>query len=101
MKTKLHRFTQITIVVMSIIFILNIFLSRACNLFWVILSGGGEIVDYFGASYKTVFADLQIYRLVTYGYTQTAIWHLLANIFALWYVGMYLEKKIGNQLVHS
>lgn len=96
MKIKSYRFSQVAIVIMSIIFIWNLFLSRDCNLLWVILSGGGEIIDYLGASYKTVFEDLQLYRLVTYGYTQTAIGHLLANAFALWYVGMYLEKKIGG-----
>ncbi|MDE5866419.1 MAG: rhomboid family intramembrane serine protease, partial [Lachnospiraceae bacterium] len=42
-----------------------------------------------------VFKDFQLYRLITYGYTQTAIWHLAANALGLWYVGLYLEKKIG------
>ena len=96
MKIKSFRFTQIAIVIMSIVFILNLFLSREYNVFWIVLSGGGKIIDYFGASYKTVVEDFQLYRLVTYGYIQPAIWHLLANAFALWYVGLYLEKKIGS-----
>ena len=96
MKIKSFRFTQIAIVLMSIVFILNLFLSREYNVFWIVLSGGGKIIDYLGASYKTVLEDFQLYRLVTYGYTQPAIWHLLANAFALWYVGLYLEKKIGS-----
>ena len=96
MKISSYRFSQVAIVITAIIFIWNLIISRDCNLLWVILSGGGEIVDYLGASYKTVFEDLQLYRLVTYGYTHTAIWHSLANILALWYVGIYLEKKIGS-----
>lgn len=28
-------------------------------------SGGGYIVDYLGASYTTVFEELQVYRLIT------------------------------------
>lgn len=88
-------FSQITIVIMCIVFIINLILSRDCNLFWILLSGGGNIVDHLGGSYTTVFKDFQLYRLITYGYTQTAIWHLAANVFGLWYVGSYLETKIG------
>lgn len=73
--TKTNRFSQIAIVIMIIIFIMNFFLSD-CNLFWIFLSGGGNIVDYAGESYATVFENFQLYRLITYGYTQTAIWHL-------------------------
>ena len=96
MKFKPFRFTQITIVIMSIVFILNLIFSRDYNVFWIVLSGGGKIIDYLGASYKTVVEEFQLYRLLTYGYTQPAIWHLVANVFALWYVGTYLEKKIGS-----
>lgn len=94
-KAMINRFDRVAIVIMSIIFIMNLILSRDCNLLWIVLSGGGNIIDYLGASYVTVFKDFQVYRLVTYGYTHTAIWHLVANIFALWYVGIYLEKKLG------
>jgi len=96
MKTGSYRFSQIAIVIMSIVFILNLILSRDYNVFWIVLSGGGKIMDYLGASYKTVVEEFQLYRLVTYGYTQPAIWHLIANVFALWYVGMYLTKKMGS-----
>ncbi len=81
---------------MSIIFIINLILSRDFNLLWIVLSGGGYIVDYLGASYTTVFEEFQVYRLITCGYTQMAIWYLLANVFGLWYVGKYLEKRIGS-----
>lgn len=94
-KTKMYRFSQIAIVIMSIIFIMNLILSRDCNLLWLVLSGGGVINYHLGESYTTVFEDFQVYRLITYGYTQTAIWHLLANVLGLWYVGIYLEKRIG------
>ena len=92
---KTYRFSQIAIVIMCTIFIINLILSRDYNLLWILLSGGGNIVDYLGESYTTVFKDFQLYRLITYGYTQTAIWHLLANALGLWYIGLYLEKKIG------
>ncbi len=93
--TKTYRFRHAAIAVMCIIFIINLILSSEYNLLWILLSGGGNIIDYLGGSYKTVFNDFQLYRLITYGYTQTAIWHLLANVLALWYVGIYLEKRIG------
>lgn len=93
--TKTNKFGQIAILIMSIIFITNLILSED-NLFWIFVSGGGKIVEYTAASYKTVYEDFELYRLITYGYTQTAIWHLLSNAFGLWYVSAYLEKKIGT-----
>lgn len=92
---KSYCFTHITLAVMITIFIINLVLSREYNLLWILLSGGGNIIDYLGESYETVFRDFQIYRLLTYGYSHAAIWHLLANVFGLWYIGSYLEKKIG------
>lgn len=90
-----YRFSQIAIVIMCTVFIMNLILSRDYNLLWILLSGGGNIVYYLGESYTFIFKDFQLYRLITYGYTQTAIWHISANVVALWYVGLYLEKKIG------
>lgn len=94
-KGKIYIFSQIAIIIMSIVFVVNLVISRDCNLLWLIISGGGDIIDHLGASYTAVFEEMQIYRLVTYGYTQTAIWHLLANAFGIWYMGIYLERKIG------
>ena len=92
---KYNRFSKIAIVIMVIVFITNFFVSD-CNLLWMFLSGGGKVVDYTSVSYATVFRDFQLFRLITYGYTQTAVWHLLANLLGLWYVGLYFEKKIGT-----
>lgn len=93
--TKTYSFRHAAIIIMCIIFLMNFILSSEYNLLWILLSGGGNIIDYLGESYKTVFSNFQLYRLITYGYTQTAIWHLSANVFGLWYVGIYLEKRIG------
>lgn len=92
---KTCRFSHIAIIIMCTIFIINLILSNDCNSLSLLLFGGGSIVDYLGESYTYVFKDFQLYRLITYGYTQTAIWHISANALALWHVGLYLEKKIG------
>lgn len=94
-KANTSRFSVLAIIIMNIIFIMNLIISRDCNLLLLIFSGGGLIADYLGSSYTTVFKDFQVYRIITYGYTQTAIWHLFANVLGLWYVGIYLEKRIG------
>lgn len=93
---KTYRFSQIAIVIMCTVFIINLILSRDYNQLWILLSGGGSMVDYLGESYAAVFKDFQLYRLITYGYTQTAIWHLSANALGLWYIGLYLEEKIST-----
>lgn len=92
-KAKTYRFSQIAIVIMNIIFIINLILSRDYNLLWILLYGGGNIVDYFGESYTTVFKDFQLYRLITYGYTQTEIWNLLANVLGYGMLGYTLKRR--------
>lgn len=93
---KTYKFSWMAIIIMCIVFIVNLILSRDYNLLWILLSGGGDIVDSLGISYTAVFKNFQLYRLLTYGYTQTAIWHLLANVLGVWYIGLYLEKKMGT-----
>lgn len=94
--TKTYRFSHIAIIIMCTIFIMNLILSEDCNSLSILLFGGGNIVDYLGELYIDVFKNFQLYRLITYGYTQTSIWSISANALALWYVGLYLEKKIGS-----
>lgn len=94
-KTMLRGYCLIANAVMITVFIINLLVSGEHNLLWISLSGGGDAVALLGISYKTVFSDFQIYRLITYGFTHSAIWHLLANAFALWYVGLCFEEKIG------
>lgn len=84
-------FTCIAIVIMGVVFVLNGISSGGLPAL-----GNGRAVDFLGISYETVFENFQLYRLLTYGYTHTAIWHILANGFALWSVGSYLEKRIGT-----
>ena len=94
MRTE-NRFAIVVITIMVSLFIINTAFSMDCNLIMIILTGGGKLVDVLGASYYTVYEKFQMYRLISYGYMQPTIWHLLANVYALWYVGLYLEKNIG------
>jgi rhomboid protease GluP len=88
---------RIMIFVMVLVFIVNLILSRDYNVLMVALTGGGRIVDFLGASYPDVYLGLQLHRLVTYGYVQPAIWHLLANGYALSYIGPYFESVLGRK----
>lgn len=90
---KTNRFTQIAIGIMCTVFLMNLVLSKDYNLSGILLSGGGSAVDMLGASRTAVLKDFQYYRLITYGYTHAAVWHLAANLFGLWYVLPYLEKR--------
>lgn len=92
-------FTFIAIVLMSVVFAANGIISWDGELLGSSLWGGGRIVDSLGLSYEAVFERVQLYRLLTYGYVHAAVWHLLANAFAVWIVGGYLERKIGTALL--
>lgn len=89
-------FTGIVIVIMSAVFVANGLTSWNFTLFRQLGLEKGEIVGSLGISYEAVFGNFQWYRLLTYGYAHTAIWHFLANVLAWWSVGGYLEKKIGT-----
>ena len=99
METKLREkrlLTNVFIIVMIAIFIINLILSTQCNLFWVAVSGGGYLAEYLQLSRTDVLGARQLYRLISYGFMQTSIIHLLANVIALWYLGGFFEKYFGR-----
>ena len=89
-------FTKVFIVIMIAIFITNLIISTQCNRFWVAISGGGYITDYLQLAKDAIYVKGQFYRLITYGYLQASVIHLLANIIALWYIGGFFEEFIGR-----
>lgn len=95
-KIRDNRFAAAAIIIMTALFVINLVLSRGCNRLMIMLTGGGKLVDTLAATPGAVYAEGQVWRLVSYGYLQPAVWHLAANAFALWYVGVYLRKTIGT-----
>ena len=83
-------------VIMIIIFLANLLASTEYNVSAIFISGGGNLVDYLGVKKVEVFENYQFYRLITYGFTQSSVIHLLANIAALWFVGGFFEKHVGR-----
>ena len=90
------QLTSISIVIMIIIFIANLLASTEYNVPAIFLTGGGNLVDYLGVKKDYVFEGHQFYRLITYGFTQASVIHLLANIAALWAVGGFFENYVGR-----
>ena len=88
--------TAVFIIIMIAIFIVNLVISTQCNRFWVALSGGGYLTEYLQLAKDALYENRQFYRLITYGFLQTSIIHLLANIIALWYIGGLFEESIGR-----
>ncbi len=91
-----NKFAVAAGVAMVVIFIINLVISQDCNRLMVMLTGGGKLVDFMGATPDAVYKSEQIFRLITYGYLHPAIWHLIANVCALWFVGAYMQKVIGT-----
>ncbi|SDB68865.1 rhomboid family intramembrane serine protease [Butyrivibrio sp. INlla16] len=94
-ETKDNRFASGVNAIMAVVFILNLIFSHEDNIIMIALTGGGRLVDILSATNASVYSGFQVHRLITYGYLQPAIGHLLANVYALWYVGLYLEKALG------
>ena len=92
---KNNPFATISIIVMVLAFASNLFISDY-NTFWILLTGGGDIIDYLGINNESFFGKHQIFRAVTYGYIHTAVWHLCSNAIAIWYLSRFLERKVGS-----
>lgn len=95
-KIRNNRFAAMISVILVAVFLANLVLSRNLNLIMISLTGGGNLVDFLGASRGNLFNDRQYYRLITYGYLHPTIWHLAVNVFALWYVGLFIEKELSK-----
>ena len=98
-KIRNNRFAITISVILVAVFLVNLVLSRNYNLIMISLTGGGELVDLLGASRGDFSNELQLYRLVTYGYLHPTIWHLAANVYALWCVGLFIEKELSEILL--
>ena len=95
-KIRNNSFAAAGIIILVAVFLINLFLSRDYNLFMIMLTGGGRMINSLGASHACVFEDLQLHRLITYGYLHPTVWHLAANVLALWYTCLYLEKVLSR-----
>ncbi|SDB59259.1 Membrane associated serine protease, rhomboid family [Butyrivibrio sp. INlla16] len=94
-----NSFAAVISIIFVAVFLVNLVLSRKYNLIMIAFTGGGKLVDLLGASQETLFNKRELYRLVTYGYLHPTVWHLAANVYALWYVGLYIEKKLSKPFI--
>ena len=78
-----------------IVFIINIIMGGG-NRFWILLTGGGNLMDYGYAKYELVFDKYQFWRLVSSGYLHLGILHLGFNLYALYCLGNIVEKRLGT-----
>lgn len=83
---------------MIVLWMINLILTKE-NLIHTLFWGGGKLTDYTGISYASVFSQHEFWRIITYGYTQTAIWHLLG--FGLGYLFGYFIKGDSNCIASS
>lgn len=96
MKIGKKKLTFISIVIMIIVFLANVLASTEYNVLWIILSGGGNLMDDLGIEKNAIFEKYQLYRLLTYGFTQSSIIHLVVNVVALWIAGGFFENNVGR-----
>lgn len=95
-KFRSNIFATVISIILVAVFFANLVLSRDCNLIMIMLTGGGRLVDFLGASRDNLIVDQQLYRLISYGYLHPAIWHLMANVYALWYACSFIEKELNR-----
>ena len=56
----------------------------------------GRSLVQWGGNFSPLTANGEWWRLFTYMFLHGGIWHLLGNMYALLYVGMYLEPLLGK-----
>jgi len=68
-------------------------------LFFLIKFFGTEQVLYYVALQSNEFFSGKIWTLVTSMFSHIELWHLLANMFSLYFIGNFVEKLIGKKRV--
>lgn len=88
---KKHKtlFTKLIIFICIFIYILQFYLgSKYDDVSAAIL---------LGAEYKTFTIGLkQYYRLITYAFLHSGIFHLFCNMYSLYFISNYMETKLGH-----
>lgn len=81
-------------------FFTYIFLGIQCLLFLLMeLNGGSQNIETlikFGAKYNVLIDDGQWWRFITPIFLHIGLLHLLMNSFALYYIGIQVEKIFGS-----
>ena len=78
--------TYILILICSIIYIISFILSRKYT--------DTTVYIFMGASYNTFTLGLkQLYRLFTSGFVHGGFVHLLSNMYSLFYLGTFIERR--------
>jgi membrane associated rhomboid family serine protease len=71
------------------ILIINILIFLACNVF--------KSLVFYLALFPVESGYFNLYQLVTFMFTQTALWHLFFNMFAVFMFGRVLENYWGSK----
>jgi len=87
---KLHFITPILICLNILIFLLMVFNGLG------FLSFGVEDLIKWGANYRPITIQGEWWRLLTSTFIHGGIMHLLANMYGLLFVGLFLEPLIGR-----
>lgn len=87
----------------NVLIIINVFLYLAASLF-----SGGNILDptldalnFLGADNYARFVDGELWRAVTSSFLHANIYHLLLNMYALFYFGNFFESQYGGKKLFS
>jgi membrane associated rhomboid family serine protease len=74
---------------------INVILGLGSVLGGNVGTSGGDLTEAFELS-RAQLADGELYRLVTSGFVHRGLFHLAANMLALWILGTMLEPALGR-----
>ena len=87
-KANRPYFTYIIMAICSIIYLICFLLARKYT--------DSTVYIFMGASYNTFTLGLkQLYRLITSGFVHGGFIHLLSNMYSLYYLGAFVERRYG------
>ena len=88
LKANRPVFTYIIMAICALIYLISYFLSRNYT--------DTSVYIFMGASYNTFTLGLrQLYRLITSGFVHGGFIHLLSNMYSLYYIGAFMERRYG------
>lgn len=92
-QTKIYSMTGLLVLSNVVLFVMMVIIERNQSVLENLPAS--QLIDW-GANYGPLTINGEYWRLLTYSFLQAHLWHLLVNMFALVFIGPYVERYLGR-----
>lgn len=92
-QAKIYSVTGLLVLSNVVLFVMMVIIGRSQS---VLENLPVSQLIHWGANYGPLTLNGEYWRLLTYSFLQAHLWHLLVNMFALLFIGPYVERYLGR-----